>query len=228
MGDQQMSLHKADTRRWRAETPGIKPAGLLQSAGERTAGRGHPPADSDAGRTQSREALLQACARGDQTALHGLYTETAPKLFGLALRILRRRELAEEILQDCFVSVWRSAHTFDPARGTAMAWLLRIVRNRCIDVLRQRGRDAPLDHASVEDLEDPLASPADLAELSHDARRLQECLGELEENPRKIIALVYYEGMTYKEAAAHVGEPLGTVKSWVRRSLVRLRGCMER
>jgi RNA polymerase sigma-70 factor (ECF subfamily) len=223
-----MSLHKAYTRSWRAETPGTKAAGLLQSAGERMVGRAHPAAASDAGRAQSREALLQACAGGDQTALHGLYTETAPKLFGLALRILRRRELAEEILQDCFVSVWRSAHTFDPDRGTAMAWLARIVRNRCIDVLRQRGRETPLDHASIEDCEDPLSSPADLAALSHDARRLQECLGELEENPRKIIALVYYEGMTYNEAAAHVGAPVGTVKSWVRRSLVRLRGCMER
>ena len=228
MGDQQMSLHKADRRSWRAETPESKAVGLLQSAEERRVGRAHPPAASDAGRTQSREALLQACAGGDQTALHGLYTETAPKLFGLALRILGRRELAEEVLQDCFVSVWRSAHTFDPGRGTAMAWLVRIVRNRCIDVLRQRGRETPLDHASIEDLEDPLSSPADLAELSHDARRLHDCLGELEENPRKIIALVYYEGMTYKEAAAHVDEPLGTVKSWVRRSLVRLRGCMER
>jgi RNA polymerase sigma-70 factor (ECF subfamily) len=109
-----------------------------------------------------------------------------------------------------------------------MAWLARIVRNRCIDVLRQRGRETPLDHSSIEDCEDPLSSPADLAELSQDARRLHDCLGELEENPRKIIALVYYEGMTYKEAADHVGEPLGTVKSWVRRSLVRLRGCMER
>jgi RNA polymerase sigma-70 factor, ECF subfamily len=223
-----MSLHKADGRSCRAETPETKAARLLQSAGERMVGRAHPPAASDAGRTQSREALLQACAGGDQTALHGLYTETAPKLFGLALRILGRRELAEEILQDCFVSVWRSAHTFDPGRGTAMAWLARIVRNRCIDVLRQRGRETPLDHVSVEDLEDPLSSPADLAALNHDARRLQECLGELEENPRKIIALVYYEGVTYKEAAALVGEPLGTVKSWVRRSLVRLWGCMER
>jgi RNA polymerase sigma-70 factor (ECF subfamily) len=191
-------------------------------------GRAHPPTASDAGRTRSREALLRACASGDQAALQGLYTETASKLFGLALRIIGKRELAEEILQDCFVSVWRSAHTFDPGRGTAMAWLARIVRNRCIDVLRQRGRDAPLDHASIEDCEDPLSSPADLAALSHDARRLHDCLGELEENPRKIIGLVYYEGMTYKEAAAHVGEPLGTVKSWVRRSLIRLRGCMER
>jgi RNA polymerase sigma-70 factor, ECF subfamily len=222
-----MSSHKASPRRsWQAETPALEAVRLLQSAGERVASRADRPAASDAGST--REALLLACAGGDQTALHDLYKGTAPQLFGLALRMLRRRELAEEIVQDSFISVWRSAHTFDPGRGTAMAWLARIVRNRCIDLLRQRGRETPLDEASIEDCEDPLSSPADLAELSQDARRLHDCLGELEENPRKIIGLVYYEGMTYKEAAAHVGEPLGTVKSWVRRSLVRLRGCMER
>ena len=146
------------------ETPGIKAVRLLQSSEERVVGRADRPAAFDAERTQSRETLLQACARGDQTALHSLYKGTAPQLFGLALRILRRRELAEEIVQDTFVRVWRSAHTFDPGRGTAMAWLARIVRNRCIDVLRQRGRETPLDDASIEDCEDPLASPADLAE----------------------------------------------------------------
>jgi RNA polymerase sigma-70 factor (ECF subfamily) len=224
-----MSSHKASPRRsWQTETPGIKAVRLLQSAGERVVSPADRPAASDAGSTQSREALLRACASGDQTALHNLYEGTAPQLFGLALRMLRRRELAEEIVQDCFVSVWRSAHTFDPGRGTAMAWLARIVRNRCIDLLRQRGRETPLDDASIEDCEDPLASPADLAALSHDARRLQHCLGQLEENPRKILGLVYYEGMTYQEAAVHVGAPLGTVKSWVRRSLIRLRDCMER
>lgn len=160
--------------------------------------------------------------------LHSLYKATAPQLFGLALRMLRRRELAEEIVQDSFVLAWRSAHTFDPGRGSAMAWLARIVRNRCIDVLRQRGRETPLDDASIEDREDPRSSPADLAVLSSDARRLQECLAELDESSRKVLGLVYHEGMTYQEAAVHVGAPLGTVKGWVRRSLVRLRNCMER
>jgi RNA polymerase sigma-70 factor (ECF subfamily) len=179
-------------------------------------------------RTPSREALLQACARGDRTALHDLYIATAPQLFGLALGILRSRELAEDIMQDSFVSVWRYAHGFDPRRGSAMAWLARIVRNRCIDHLRQRGREAPLDPEFMQRWEDPAASPADLAALSQDARRLWECLDELEESPRKILLLVYYEGMTYDEAADRAGTPLGTVKSWVRRSLVRLKGCMER
>jgi RNA polymerase sigma-70 factor, ECF subfamily len=202
-------------------------ARLWQSSG-RLVSRVDRPAVADAGRTQSREALLQACAGGDKTALHSLYKETASQLFGLALRILRNRELAEEIVQDSFVLVWRNAHTFDPSRGAAMAWLGRIVRNRCIDVIRQRGRETPLDPASIERLEDPVSSPADLAALSSDARRLHHCLEELEENPRKVLKLVYYEGMTYDEVAARLGVPLGTVKSWVRRSLIRLRGCLER
>jgi RNA polymerase sigma-70 factor, ECF subfamily len=207
---------------------GIKAARLWQGSGDGVVGRVDRPAASDPGRTQSREALLQACAGGDKAALHSLYKETAAQLFGLALRILRNRELAEEIVQDSFVLLWNNAHTFDPGRGSAMAWLARIVRNRCIDLIRRRGRETPLDHTSIEGWEDPGSSPADLAALSSDARRLHHCLDELEESPRKVLRLVYYEGMTYEEVAVHLGVPLGTVKSWVRRSLTRLRGCLER
>src|SRR5882724_9781067 len=88
---------------------------------------------------QSREALLEACAGGDRVALQSLYTMTAPQLFGLALGILRSRDLAEDIVQDSFVLIWRHARSFDPDRGTAMAWLGRIVRNQCLDALRLRG-----------------------------------------------------------------------------------------
>jgi RNA polymerase sigma-70 factor (ECF subfamily) len=174
-----MSSLKASPRRsWRTETPEIRAVRLLQGPEERVVGQADRPA-SDAGTRQSREALLQACARGDQTALHSLYKGTVPQLFGLALRMLRRRDLAEEIVQDSFVRIWRSAHTFDPSRGTAMAWLARIVRNGCIDLLRQRGRETPLDQAFIKDCEDPLASPSDLAALSLDARRLQRASASL-------------------------------------------------
>ena len=181
----------------------------------------------DAGRP-SREALLQACASGDRAALHRLYSTTAPQLFGLALGIIRSRELAEDIVQDSFVLVWRHAHRFDPARGAAMAWLARIVRNRCIDELRQRGREAPLDDTIMDDWEDPASGPDDLAALSQDVQRLRECLDELEEAPRKSLLLAYYGGLTFEQVAGRLGAPLGTVKSWIRRSLIRLKGCMER
>ena len=185
------------------------------------------PNGSDAG-GPSREALLQACARGDRAALHSLYSTTAPQLFGLALRIIRSRELAEDIVQDSFVLVWRHAHRFDPGRGAAMAWLARIVRNRCIDELRQRGREAPLDDTIMDDWQDPASGPDDLAALSRDAQRLRDCLDELDEAPRKSLLLAYYDGLTFEQVAGRLGAPLGTVKSWIRRSLIRLKGCMER
>jgi RNA polymerase sigma-70 factor (ECF subfamily) len=211
---------------WRAERAGSKVVQLWQSSRERVAGGiSGPPRPSDPG---SREAMLQACARGDRTALHSLYSATAPQLFGLALGIVRSRDLAEDIMQDSFVRVWRHAHSFEPGRGSAMAWLAGIVRNRCIDHLRQRGREVPLDDEFIQSWADPASGPADLAALRGDARRLRDCLDELEEDPRKVLLLVYYNGMTYNEVAGLVGAPLGTVKSWVRRSLVRLRGCMER
>jgi len=222
-----MSSHKASLGRiWQAETPATEVVRFWQSSGKRVVRPTHRPAASDAEGKLNREALLQACASGDQTALHTLYMGTAPQLFGLALRILRGRELAEEIVQDSFLIVWRHAHAFDPARGSAMAWLASIVRNRCIDVIRQRGRESPLDDVSIEDWETPVSSPTDVAALSRDARRLHDCLAELEEQPRRVLLMVYYEGITYKEAAGRLGVPPGTVKSWVRESLLRLRDYM--
>jgi RNA polymerase sigma-70 factor (ECF subfamily) len=176
----------------------------------------------------SREALLLACARGDRAALQSLYVATASQLFGLALSILRSHELAEDIVQDSFVLIWRHADSFDPGRGKAMPWLARIVRNQCFDLLRRRGRESPLDDKFVQSFEDPAPGPADLTALSRDARRLRACLDELDEGPRKSMILAYYEGLTFAEVAGRLGVPLGTVKSWMRRSLIRLKDCMER
>ena len=176
----------------------------------------------------SREALLQACAGGDPAALQSLYAATAPQLFGLALGILRSRDLAEDIVQDAFVLVWRHARSFDPGRGTAMAWLARIVRNQCFDLLRRRGRESPLDETFLQSRPDPAPGPVELTALSRDARRLRGCLEELEESPRQSLMLAYYEGMTFEQVAGRLGAPLGTVKSWIRRSLIRLKGCMDR
>jgi RNA polymerase sigma-70 factor (ECF subfamily) len=176
----------------------------------------------------SREALLRACARGDRAALQSLYVATAPQLFGLALSILRSHELAEDIVQDSFVLVWRHAGSFDPGRGPAMPWLARIVRNQCFDLLRRRGRESPLDDGLMESWEDPAPGPAELSALSRDAERLRSCLDELDAGPRKSMILAYYEGLTFAEVAGRLGAPLGTVKSWIRRGLVQLRDCMER
>jgi RNA polymerase sigma-70 factor, ECF subfamily len=176
----------------------------------------------------SREALLQACASGDRAALHSLYAATAAQLFGLALSILRSRELAEDIVQESFILAWRHAHSFDPGRGAAMPWLARIVRNQCFDLLRRRGREAPLDDSFMQSWEDPAPGPADLTALSQDARRLRSCLDELDAGPRGSMILAYYEGLTFAEVAGRLRAPLGTVKSWIRRGLIQLKNCMER
>jgi RNA polymerase sigma-70 factor, ECF subfamily len=176
----------------------------------------------------SREALLQACASGDLAALHSLYAATAPQLFGLALGILRSYELAEDVVQDSFILVWRNARSFDGNRGSAMAWLAGIVRNQCFDMLRRRSREAPLDESSMQSWEDPAPGPADLTALSRDAQRLRLCLDLLDDGPRRSMILAYYEGLTFAEVAARLEVPLGTAKSWIRRGLIRLKGCMER
>jgi RNA polymerase sigma-70 factor, ECF subfamily len=152
----------------------------------------------------SREALVQACARGDRAAPQSLYAATAPQLFGLALGILHSRELAEDVMQDSFILVWRHAHSFEPHRGTAMAWLARIVRNQCFDLMRRRGRESPLDETFMQSWEDPGPGPAELTALSRDARRLRGCLDELDEGPRRSMILAYYEGLTFVQVAGRL------------------------
>ena len=115
-----------------------------------------------------------------------------------------------------------------PRSRAAKAWLARIVRNRCIDLLPRHGREGPLDDALLKTWEDPAPNPAELTALSHEAARLRACLEELDDGPRQSMLLAYYEGLTFEQVAARLEAPLGTVKSWIRRSLVRLKGCMER
>lgn len=196
-------------------------------AGEGTGDRGLSEGEREP-RAGAAAAALRDCARGDRGALERLYRQTAPQLFGLALRIVRQRDLAEEVLQNAFLAVWRHAGSFDERRGPAMAWLASIVRNQAIDMARRRGREAPLDPALMQGIEDPAPGPLEAASASAEARAIRACLGELEEQPRRSLLLAYYEGLTMEEVAARMRAPLGTVKSWIRRSLIRLKACLER
>ncbi len=171
--------------------------------------------------------LIRSCAAGDRAALARLYEATAPQLFGLALRMVRRRDLAEELVQEAFLAAWRHAGGFDERRGTAHAWLAAILRNRAIDLLRRRGREAPLDPDAAAAVPDPAPGPLDRAAESEAARALAACLDELEDGPRRSILLAYYDGLTYEQAATRLDAPVGTVKSWIRRSLQRLKSCLE-
>ena len=171
--------------------------------------------------------LLGACARRDRHAFERLYRATSPKLFGVALRILRREDWAEEVLQEAYVSIWNHAGGYAGGLSAPMTWMTSIVRNRCLDWLRKprmevSDAEGEIVDATPSDFEGPLA----LLERSADARAIAGCLKALEPKQRQTIVLAYFEGLSHSELAAHMREPLGTVKTWVRRGLMRLKDCL--
>lgn len=177
---------------------------------------------------------LNATARGDRRAFQALYRAASPHLFALLLRMLRRRELAEEALQDCFVRIWQKAHTYAPDRGAPLAWLMSVARYRALDLLRRQRPEVSLENDEgvtlevADDINDsgPQAPlEASMTRQSLDA--LDRCLETLQQAQRQSVLLAYYEGYTHEELAEKLGKPLGTIKSWVRRGLQRLRECLE-
>lgn len=178
------------------------------------------------------QELLAATARGDRAAFAELYDATSSHLFALLLRILRRRDLAEEALQDCYVRIWQKSGSYSVERGAPVAWLASIARYRALDMLRAR---RPEVSEQTSESGEPPASHVDegidvqrQAEDQHELERLHDCLGELGGEQRSAVMLAYYEGFTHPELAERLAAPLGTVKSWVRRGLQRLRECLER
>jgi len=180
---------------------------------------------------QQREALREALFRvgaGESAALKEVYERTSAKLFGICLRILGEPNEAEDVLQEVYVSVWRNASAFNAERGSPVTWLAAIARNRSIDRVRARrpGRFAPADAA----LEVADGAPSALAriEASEGSAQLAGCLGELERLHQSAIRSAFLDGLTYETLARQAGVPLGTMKSWIRRSLFKLKACMER
>jgi RNA polymerase sigma-70 factor (ECF subfamily) len=173
--------------------------------------------------------LMIHIARGDSSAFAELYRATSPQLFALALRMMRKKELAEEVLQEVYVTIWTKAHVFDSAKGAPLAWIARIMRNRCLDRLSLRRPEKSIeDEPSASEWADTAPGPLDEALRSADARALKLCLDGLEHGPRDAILRIYYEGLTHAELAELTSVPLGTVKSWVRRGLMRLKDCLDR
>jgi RNA polymerase sigma-70 factor (ECF subfamily) len=171
---------------------------------------------------------LAASAKRDRDAFTRLYQASSAKLYGVALRILRREDWAEEVLQECYVSIWTHAPGYRAGLAAPMTWMTSIVRNRCLDWLRRpRPEVGDEDGAIAEGTES--GSPGPLAELERakDAQALSRCLEALEAKQRQAIALAFYNGLSHAELAGHLGEPLGTVKTWVRRGLLRLKDCLE-
>jgi RNA polymerase sigma-70 factor, ECF subfamily len=182
-----------------------------------------PTADFD----EQLQSLLDRCAAADSSALQRLYELASPLLFACLTRILRRRALAEEALQDVFVSIWQRAGQFRAARGRPMAWMISIARYRAIDLLRHE-RSAPV-------LVPDLPERAETAEEGKDdsapwmpaAGLLERCLSLLTERQRNCLELAFVGGNSHEDISRLTGNPLGTVKSWIRRGLQSLRQCLE-
>jgi RNA polymerase sigma-70 factor (ECF subfamily) len=171
------------------------------------------------------QELLRKTAAGDAAAFSALYKQTSAKLFGVAVRIAGRGEVAEDALQECFVLVWQRAADYDPRRGAAMSWLIAIVRNCVISRLR-RSAIRPEGHAVSDEALARVAAPGS-TDQGAEMRALQHCLQELDEQPRRAVLLAYLYGLTREELAARLSVPVGTVKSWLRRSLDRLKRCLD-
>jgi len=171
--------------------------------------------------------LLRAVGTGDRAAFAALYAQTAAQLFGVALRMLRQRDRAEDVLQESFVTIWQRAGDYDPTKGAPLTWLITVLRHRAIDALRRSARQPERLAEPEEALLALVAGPADSADRGSDLRALQNCLGELGPEQRRAMLLVYAYGLTQEELAARIATPLGTVKSWIRRSLERLKKCLD-
>src|SRR5436190_19085883 len=170
---------------------------------------------------------LRRVAQGDRNALREVYQRTSAKLFGVCLRILNDRQEAEDVLQDVYLTVWRRAETFDPAKASPITWLVSVARNRSIDRLRAgRGRSLT-DIDEAMEIADPGPDPAAQALANAEHQRLAGCIEALDPKHAAAARTAFFEGLTYDALARLAGVPLGTMKGWIRRSLISLRSCLE-
>ena len=187
-------------------------------------GSGSGSGEGGAGPTDAG-ALLWRVAAGDRLAFRRLYDQQSPRLYAVAMRITRQSALASDAVHDAFLQVWRNAARFDAARGNAEAWLLSLVRYRALDIARRRVRE--VSDEDMPEVEDNDPSPLEQLVSSRDATALYRCLGTLEEDRRKLVVLAFVDGLSHSELAERMATPLGTVKSWIRRSLMSLRSCLD-
>jgi len=184
------------------------------------------PATAEA-RARLVDALIRTGAE-DRAAFREVYKLTSAKLFGICLRICGDRQAAEDVLHDVYLTIWKRAGAFDPGRASPISWLATIARNRAIDWQRAQGtrRAQPIDAALP--LPDPAPLASDTMLAADEEHRLHGCLETLEERQRAAIRTAFFDGVTYAELAERLGVPLGTMKSWVRRGLARLKECLGR
>ncbi len=198
-----------------------------------------PPRNAWSERSHELAQLIARSALGERAAFARLYELTSGHLFAVVLRIQRDRALAEDLLQEVYVSAWKAIGSFDAAQSQPMTWLTRIARNKAIDSLRRAQTQPRLESLHRDDddddrpgldqqLADESPGPPDLLVAASDARQLGACMQALTPVQRQSLALAFFDGLSHAEVAEHLRQPLGTVKSWVRRALSSLKDCLER
>jgi len=170
--------------------------------------------------------LLAAVAKGDEAAFERLYAATRAKLYGVALRILRRADLADEVMQDTYLKVWRSAGEFDARLASPITWMVAIARNRAIDLVRKRVEPSLEEESAALDVPADTPDPLARREVSDELKRVLNCLGGLDDERRQMVLLAYYNGWSRDQLAKKFDKPVNTVKTWLRRSLMDVRECL--
>src|SRR5215471_9840979 len=170
--------------------------------------------------------LLAAVAKRDQAAFERLYQATRAKLYGTAIRILRRADLANEVLQDAYLKVWNSARQFDPAMASPITWLVAITRNQAIDLVRKKAELSIEEEPEVMEVAAESPPPLAKREMSEELRRLLVCMGRLDEDRRRLVLLAYYSGWSREQLATKFEKPVNTIKTWLRRALADIRECL--
>lgn len=171
------------------------------------------------------EAMIGRIARKDRKAFLALYDATSAKLFGICLRVLKDRVEAEDVLQDVFVKVWRHADRYEANGLSPMTWLITVTRNTAIDRLRSR-RTVVEDGEALERLQDASPGPEAQAMAASQAREIVRCMEELEADRAAAVRAAYLDGQTYQALAERFGVPLNTMRTWLRRSLIKLKECL--
>lgn len=176
--------------------------------------------------------VLARCARGEQAALHQLYRQEGARLLGVVMRIVKDRGMAEDIVHDACLNIWQRADSFDPERGSARTWIFSIARHLALNAIRQRDREIRVDINDPGELADDDTYQQSLSTTAEafdwqTGQQMDECLQQLETERRNCVLHAYVDGLSHAEISAHTGAPLGTVKAWIKRSLLRLRECMS-
>ncbi len=170
--------------------------------------------------------LLAAVAQHDVAAFERLYEATRAKLYGVLLRILRRPELADEVMQETYLKVWTMADKFDPSVASPITWMVAMGRNRAIDIVRKKGEVSIEEEPEALDVAAETPTPLARREMTEELKQLLSCLGKLDPEKQRIVLLAYYSGWSCDQLAKKLDIPVNTIKTWLRRSLLEVRECM--